>query len=885
MKKILFILPIMLSLSLVLSAKTRTVDSDNDKDAYLFVFHQDATSSLYMATSRDGYTFTAVNNANPVMRGDTLATQHGIRDPHICQGPDGMFYLVMTDLNLRGKEMGFRDTKWERDEKEYGWGNNHGFILMKSYDLINWSKSVVHLDKMFPGLDVGCAWAPETIYDPETKKMMIYFTMRLGNAKTRLYYSYADDDFTRLVTKPKELFKYPDSKVQILDADISRMPDGRYCLMYVAQEQPGGIKMAFSDKINRGYKYSDQWADTEPGACEAPNVWKRTGEDKWVLMYDIFSINPHNFGFCETMDFKTFKNLGHFNEGVMKTTNFTSPKHGAIIPITTAQAELLERYWANKVRVDVDITKSIEKMKPIWAWFGYDEPNYTYMRDGRKLLTEIARLSPVPVNVRVHNLLTSGDGEAALKWGSTNIYTEDKKGHPVYQWNIVDSIFDTYVARGMRPLVQIGFTPEALSVNPKPYRHHWTPDAKYDEIFTGWAYPPKDYDKWRELVYEWARHCMERYGEEEVSNWYWEVWNEPNGYLQGSFEDYCKIYDYAVDGLLKALPNAIVGGPHSTGPGGKSAREYLRRFLEHCLNGVNYATGRKGSPLGYIGFHAKGNPRFDNGKVMMRIGSQLNDVDAGLRLISEFPEFKELPIIIGEFDPEGCAACSSEYTPQYNYRNGTMYSSTVADSYARLYELARKYGSNLIGAVTWAFEFENQPWFAGFRDLSTNGVVKPVLNVFRMFGQMDGDLVEAKSSAMLPLEHIVGKSVRDAPDVGVLASRDGGQAAIMLWNYHDLNDTDVEPADISLSVNTGDGFKRALLTQYRVDGEHSNSYSKWIEMGSPQNMNEKQLKELQKAGDLQMLNSPEWVSVRDGRINTSIQLPRQGVALLKIELK
>ena len=327
------------------SAEDGNGTAGDDNDAYLFVFHQDPTSSLYMATSRDGYTFTALNDGRPVMAGDTLATQHGIRDPHIYQGPDGAFYLAMTDLNLRGREMGFRDTKWERDEGQYGWGNNHGFILMKSYDLINWTRSVAHIDRMFPGLDVGCAWAPETIYDPGEKKMMVYFTMRLGNGKTKLYYSYTDPGFTRLVSEPKELFKYPDPEIQILDADISRMPDGRYCLMYVAQEQPGGIKMAFSDKINRGYEYSDQWADAEPGACEAPNVWKRHGEDKWVLMYDIFSINPHNFGFVETTDFKTFKDLGHFNEGPMRTTNFTSPKHGAIIGITREQADRLERHW------------------------------------------------------------------------------------------------------------------------------------------------------------------------------------------------------------------------------------------------------------------------------------------------------------------------------------------------------------------------------------------------------------------------------------------------------------------------------------------------------------------------------------------------------------
>ena len=164
------------------------------------------------------------------------------------------------------------------------------------------------------------------------------------------------------------------------------------------------------------------------------------------------------------------------------------------------------------VLVTVDLKKTVGDMYPMWAWFGYDEPNYTYMKDGKKLLSEIAALSPVPVYVRAHSLMVTGDGVAALKWGSTNMYTEDAAGNPIYSWNIVDSIFDTYVKRGMKPLAQIGFMPEALSTNPKPYRHYWKPGDKYTDIMTGWSYPPKDYNKWRELVYQWVKHCVERYG-------------------------------------------------------------------------------------------------------------------------------------------------------------------------------------------------------------------------------------------------------------------------------------------------------------------------------------------------------------------------------------
>ena len=124
------------------------------------------------------------------------------------------------------------------------------------------------------------------------------------------------------------------------------MPDGRYFMTYVAQEDPGGIKYMISDKINHFDDYHAEQIDAEPTGCEAPNCWKRIGEDKWVIMYDVFSVHPHNFGFVETTDFKTFTPLGRFNEGPMKAANFVSPKHGSIIPIKLSEAKRLEEYYS-----------------------------------------------------------------------------------------------------------------------------------------------------------------------------------------------------------------------------------------------------------------------------------------------------------------------------------------------------------------------------------------------------------------------------------------------------------------------------------------------------------------------------------------------------------
>ncbi len=163
--------------------------------------------------------------------------------------------------------------------------------------------------------------------------------------------------------------------------------------------------------------------------------------------------------------------------------------------------------------ITIDTKNTGDTFKPIWSYFGYDEANYTTMKDGKKLLIELAALSADPVYVRVHNLLTTGDGKAALKWSSTNAYTEDTTGKPVYNWQGVDAIFDVFVQRGIKPIAEIGFMPEALSTKPQPYQHHWQPGVPYDSIYTGWTYPPTDYKKWGQLVYEWVKHCINKYGE------------------------------------------------------------------------------------------------------------------------------------------------------------------------------------------------------------------------------------------------------------------------------------------------------------------------------------------------------------------------------------
>jgi xylan 1,4-beta-xylosidase len=539
-------------------------------------------------------------------------------------------------------------------------------------------------------------------------------------------------------------------------------------------------------------------------------------------------------------------------------------------PPAQAQAEL-------PVSIQVHAAQPTGTYTPIWNFFGADEPNYIYAPNGKKLLGELAALSPVPVYFRSHNLFTTGDGDGSLKWGSTNVYTEKPDGTPVYDFTVTDRIFDALVAAHVRPLVEIGFMPEALSTHPEPYRHSFPKG----DIFTGWTYPPKDEAKWSKLVTAYADHLHQRYGD-QTATWLWEVWNEPDiPYWHGTPAEYDRLYDLTAAAIRSVLPQARIGGPEATGVSDHS-EPFLRQFLEHCAHGLNAATGGAGAPLDFISYHPKGNPKFADGHVVMSAGTQLRAVERGMQVITSYPEWKHTPIILGESDPEGCAACQGS---RNGYRNGPLYGVSVAEATMRTYELARKYGVTVEGAVTWAFEFEDQPAFAGFRELATNGIDKPVLNAFRLFGMLGGGHADAnwlatESSAALPLADVVEHSVTAAPDVNAVATRDGHEIDVLLWNYHDA-DVPAPAARIHVTIDGLRG-RSAIAAEFRVDETHSNAYRAWQQMGSPAHATPEQTQQLEKAGALEQTVADHVLAVPEGKANLDLTLPRQGVTLVRL---
>ncbi len=547
-------------------------------------------------------------------------------------------------------------------------------------------------------------------------------------------------------------------------------------------------------------------------------------------------------------------------------------QNNATAPMQTAVAAPAQ------VAIQVDLAKSLGTYKPVGRWFGYDESDYTFMQYGKQLLGELHDMSPVPVYIRAHHLFTSGDGVPSLKWSSSNVFTLDANGMPVYDFTILDKIFDAYHEAGVRPFVELGFMPKDLASGDGPYM------LPYPKTVTGSVQsPPKDYAMWGELVRRFTEHLVQRYGKAEVATWYFEVWNEPDiGYWKGTPAEYYKLYDYSVAGVRKALPNAMVGGPAVTGPGSTRATTFLNNFFKHCEHDKNAWTGEP-IPLDFVTFHPKGQARFVDGHVRMGLSNELSTAASGFRTVAASTKYHNLPIILSEADPEGCAACSAKENPANGYRNGLMYPAYTAVAMKALIDLAAQSHANLAGMLNWEFEFEGKQYFEGFRTLATNGIDKPELNIFRMAAMFSGDRVETTSSAQIASGEIAKTGVRAQPDIDAFATKSLHEAAVMLWNYHD---DDLPAVDTKITVKIAGipvGIKRVRLEHFRIDNNHSNAFTVWKAMGSPQEPTPEQYAQLKAAGQLELLTSPEWMDVKGGSVTIDTPMPRQATSLLHLE--
>lgn len=304
-------------------ANAQTKTGNQKYNGYLFVYftgNSKSNEAIRFALSNDGYNFLALNNNKPVISSEKISSTGGVRDPHILRGADGKtFYMVVTDM-----------------VSALGWNSNRAMVLLKSTDLVNWTSSVINIQKRFPGHDsLLRVWAPQTIYDSVAKKYMVYFSMKHGNGPDKIYYAYANADFTDLESEPKQLFFSP-TNGSCIDGDIINK-DGKYYLFFKTEGQGNGIKIAVSDKLTEGYKLRDNYVQQTKDPVEGAGVFKLNNGEGYILMYDVYTKGKYQF--TKTKDLENFVVV---DQDV--SMNF-HPRHGTIISITPAESEVLVSKW------------------------------------------------------------------------------------------------------------------------------------------------------------------------------------------------------------------------------------------------------------------------------------------------------------------------------------------------------------------------------------------------------------------------------------------------------------------------------------------------------------------------------------------------------------
>ena len=377
---------------------------------------------LRFAISNDGFNWNALNHNSPIISSDTISITGGIRDPHILRAEDGKsFYMVATDMNT------VRD----------GWGSNPGIVMLKSDDLINWTHSIVNLSKDYSKhfSDAYWVWAPQTIYDPEVKKYMVYFTLRRNNRDKGLvtYYAYANKDFTGFESEPKILFRAKDG---CIDNDIVKGPDGKWHMFFKGntkdkngKEIKNGIKQAVSTHLRGPWKESFDYIDAYAGKTpvEGSGIFKLSGSDEFVLMYDLYTSGRY--------EYQTSKDLVNFTKEPKAFNKDFFPRHGTVMPISTVELTRLKDKWGDNSHYSFryegnPLIRHKHTADPatmvvgdtLWLFTGYDEPGN---KSGYHMPNWCAFSTTDMINWTEHPIPVYADD---FKWNDAHV---SFAGHPV----------------------------------------------------------------------------------------------------------------------------------------------------------------------------------------------------------------------------------------------------------------------------------------------------------------------------------------------------------------------------------------------------------------------------------------------------------------------
>ncbi|MDP4090745.1 MAG: hypothetical protein Q8930_15955 [Bacillota bacterium] len=537
------------------------------------------------------------------------------------------------------------------------------------------------------------------------------------------------------------------------------------------------------------------------------------------------------------------------------------------------------------VKISVDARGVKGKLDHVWRYIGYDECNYTHTPEGEELISKFGSLEDGPYYIRTHHIFCTGNMHGTYKWGSTNAYTEDANGNPIYYWETIDKILDVFLRNNCKPFVELGFMPmDLVDMSSWTDINEWNLYENYKR--RGWNSPPKDYNKWYDLVFNFAAHCVERYGQEEVLTWYWELWNEPDiFYWNGTIEEFFRLYDYTEAALHAVLKGARFGGPATTSPApGSMSLDFLEKFLVHCSNGENYFTKETGTRLDYVTFHAKGGGfpfNLNAPKATPSTKSLISQVKTGLEALKKHG-FGDREVVLSEADPDGWAAGGRFENANMNFRNTEYYASYVASAYHNINRLSKAMGMD-VKPLAWAFMFIGERCFEGTRTFSTQGINKPIFNLFKLYAKMGSKALHFESSGEKDiLSYNDNFGTGEEPEVSGMASVSPDEAIqVMVYSHHD--DWAIEKDfQVKLQIENWRLGEKIEIKHYRIDKTHSNAYTEWLNQGKPDYPTKEQYGAIKSRDGLELYEKFITAELKDYAVTLEFNLSSHAVSFIEI---
>jgi xylan 1,4-beta-xylosidase len=419
----------------------------------------------------------------------------------------------------------------------------------------------------------------------------------------------------------------------------------------------------------------------------------------------------------------------------------------------------------------------------------------------------------------------------AIFHDEVGIYNEDAQGKPFYNFSYADQIYDGLLKNGVRPFVELSFMPKKLAAFDSPHAFWYKPTVA----------PPKDYKLWSDMITAFAKHLIERYGEDEVAKWYFEVWNEPNiDFWTGDPKEqtYYELYDHTATALKQVSPRLRIGGPAT------AQAAWADRFIAHCA--------AKNIPVDFVSTHVYGNDTADN---VFGTNEQIPREEMVCRAVKKVHDQikasakPNLPLIWSEFN----ASYMNEPAVTDSTYMGPWLANTIRECDGFV---------SMMSYWTFSDVFEEQgvvktPFYGGFGLIAEGGVPKPAFNAVKIL-------------------HLLGDQ-RVATDLkdALITRRKDGALVVAIWNLGTVNG---KGSEREFKLQLKGPRKSAQATIYRVDATHGDPHAAYEKMGTPASPTAKQYGALKQAAQL---SPPHKQNLANGTLN--IAVPYNGLAVIEIK--